>query len=190
MEEIFPLLVVVGDESEAFVAHYTFNCSGRHRSSSPFVRLACLGRYPLPLSFANTPALGFIFRAGKPWNRLDRITSRWLRQLAGRATFRAPWELRRFQRGGCRGRHEHDAGRRKRTHTVRIEVDDGVVFVHAMESALSVLGVRDAISGGILEHVHLPFKNRRMRLRRPVPPRPERHNTDKRSSFGRGLTAK
>ena len=34
-----------------------------------------------------------------------------------------------------------------------IEVDDGVVFVHAMESAVAVLRVPDAISGGVLEHV-------------------------------------
>jgi hypothetical protein len=62
-----------------------------------------------------------------------------------------------------------------------IEVDDGVVFVHAMESAVSVLRVRDAISWGVLEHVisHLEPAD--------APARPTAlhgaPNTDKRSSF-------
>ncbi len=34
-----------------------------------------------------------------------------------------------------------------------IELDDGVVFVRAMKSAVAVLRVRNAISGAILEHV-------------------------------------
>jgi hypothetical protein len=34
-----------------------------------------------------------------------------------------------------------------------IEVDNGVVFVDAMESAVAVLSVCDAISRGVLEHV-------------------------------------
>jgi hypothetical protein len=62
MEEVFPLLVV-GDESEAFVAHYTFDCSSRHRSSLPCARLL-ISSDTFSAELHEHRCCGFIFRAG------------------------------------------------------------------------------------------------------------------------------
>jgi hypothetical protein len=71
MEEVFLLLVVVRDESEAFVANNAFDRSTRHPLLLTF--LLCSRWRPiilliLPLSYTNTPAVAFIFRADKQWN--------------------------------------------------------------------------------------------------------------------------
>ena len=67
MEEIFLLLVVVRDEAEAFVAHDAFDCSARHPVLLDVAPLLVSSDI-LPLSYTNTPAVAFIFRAGKQWN--------------------------------------------------------------------------------------------------------------------------
>jgi hypothetical protein len=71
MEEVFLLLVVVRDESEAFVANNAFDRSTRHPLLLTFLTFLLCARWRpiiLPLSYTNTPAVAFIFRADKQWN--------------------------------------------------------------------------------------------------------------------------
>jgi hypothetical protein len=66
MEEVFLLLVVVRDESEAFVAHNTFDRSTRHHLLT-FRRCLISSDYSL-LNYTNTSAAPFIFCAGSQSN--------------------------------------------------------------------------------------------------------------------------
>jgi hypothetical protein len=65
MEEVFLLLVVVRDESEAFVAHNALDCSTRHHLLS--FRMWPISSDHSLLSCTKTPAVPFIFCAGKQW---------------------------------------------------------------------------------------------------------------------------
>jgi len=75
-----------------------------------------------------------------------------LRRFDGR-TFRSPGRFHRFDRGQCRRRGEHDTWRRKHAHAVCIEVDHRVVLVHAVNGAVAVLRMRNAISRRVLQHL-------------------------------------
>jgi hypothetical protein len=66
MEEVFLLLVVVRDESEAFVAHNAFDRSTRHPLLLTFRRWPVSSEQSLP-GCTNTTAVPFIFCAGEQW---------------------------------------------------------------------------------------------------------------------------